>query len=96
MKKHLVIYSRRVWKNFYRIPFEIKESVLKWAEAVERFGLSEVRKKGGKGLHDEPLTGNLKNFRSIRLSKSWRLYYYEKENEETIFVRVERIDKHEY
>lgn len=96
MKKHLVIYSRRVWKNFFRIPLEIREAVFKWVEEVERFGLAAVRKNGGKGLHDEPLKGNLKALRSIRLNRSWRLYYYEKENEETIIVRIERIDKHEY
>lgn len=64
-----------------------------WVEDIEERGLEEARKSPG--YHDEPLRGKLKGLRSIRLSKAYRAYY--RIDEGTIqFVRVERIDKHEY
>ena len=53
----------------------------------------EVRKIPG--YHDEPLIGELKGLRSIRLSRSYRAYYRIVAGA-AVMVNVERIDKHEY
>lgn len=80
-------------KQLKRLPLFIVISFQNWVEDVEERGLNEVRKIPG--YHDEPLRGELKGYRSIRLSKSYRAYY--RIIQDSIqFVRVERIDKHEY
>jgi hypothetical protein len=40
-----------------------------WVANVEESGVEEVRRVGGKGLHDEPLAGDRVGQRSIRLGK---------------------------
>jgi toxin HigB-1 len=95
MEKNKVELSRLSQKQLLKAPKHIVEATLKWVSSVQRIGLLETRKTGGKGLHDEPLSGELKGLRSIRLNKSWRLYYREIKDEVTL-VFVERIDAHKY
>jgi proteic killer suppression protein len=64
-----------------------------WVEDVETRGLDEVRKTPG--YHDEPLRGELKGLRSVRLSRSYRAYYRIVGGSLKL-INVERIDKHEY
>lgn len=87
--------SKLATKQIQRAPHIIKETILRWVDSVERFGLRETRRLGGKGLHDEPLGGKLEGVRSIRLSRSWRLYYTETKNEITL-VTIIRVDHHKY
>jgi toxin HigB-1 len=82
-------------KQIQKAPVYIKQAILEWIESVEAFGLEETRRAGGKGLHDEPLSGELKGTRSIRLNRSWRLYYTEKRGE-IVLVTVVRVDHHKY
>lgn len=80
-------------KQLKKLPLHIVVSFQNWVEDVEERGLEEVRKIPG--CHDEPLRGELRGLRSIRLSRAYRAYY--RVFEDSIhFVRVERIDKHEY
>ena len=85
--------SSLVKKQLKKLPVHIVISFQNWSEDVEDRGLLEVRKIAG--YHDEPLKGDLKDYRSIRLSRSYRAYY-RIINDTVEFVRVERIDKHEY
>lgn len=64
-----------------------------WVEAVETTGLESVRKLSG--YHDEPLKGNRKGQRSIRLSLAYRAIYTIR-NEQLEFVSVEEVSKHDY
>ena len=64
-----------------------------WAEDVEERGLEEVRKIHG--YHDEPCKGKMRGYRSIRLSRAYRAYYTIQRSH-IEFVRIERVDKHEY
>ena len=82
-----------VKKQLKKLPIHIVICFQNWSEDVEERGLMEVRKIAG--YHDEPLRGELKDYRSIRLSRSYRAYY-RIINNSVKFVRVERIDKHEY
>lgn len=85
--------SSLVKKQLKKIPTHIVITFQNWVEDVEERGLEEVRKITG--YHDEPLRGELKGLRSVRLSRSYRAYY-RIIGDHVQFVNVERIDKHEY
>lgn len=85
--------SSLVKKQLKKLPIHIVVSFQNWVEDVESRGLEEVRKIPG--YHDEPLRGELKGLRSIRLSRGYRAYY-RIVDDLVKFVSVERIDKHEY
>ena len=89
----VVELSSLVKKQLKKLPIYIVVSFQNWVEDVEKRGLEEVRKIPG--YHDEPLRGELKGLRSIRLSRGYRAYYRVVANE-VQFINVERIDKHEY
>ncbi len=95
MAKAIVEISRRAMKEINKAPDYIVEAVQKWVESIERIGLEETRRLGGKGLHDEPLKGELLGLRSVRLNRDWRLYY-SRQNGSPVIVSIERVDKHEY
>ncbi len=80
-------------KQLKKLPLHIVISFQNWVEDIEERGLEEVRKISG--YHDEPLRGELRGLRSIRISRAYRAYYRVVENS-ICFVRVERVDKHEY
>ena len=80
-------------KQLKKLPLHIVINFQNWVEDIEERGLEEVRKIPG--YHDEPLSGELKGLRSVRLSKAYRAYY-RIENNQICFVKVERVDKHEY
>ncbi len=85
--------SSLVKKQLKKLPIHIVVSFQNWVEDVEERGLEEVRRIPG--YHDEPLRGELKGLRSIRLSRGHRAYY-RLVDDQIKFVNVERIDKHEY
>lgn len=89
----LVVLSSLVRKQLRKLPAHIVINFQNWVEDVEQRGLEEVRRIPG--YHDEPLKGQMKGLRSIRLSKGYRAYY-QIVSEKVKFVSVERIDKHEY
>jgi proteic killer suppression protein len=90
---NVVELSYLVKKQLKKLPTHIVVSFQNWVEDVEERGLEEVRKISG--YHDEPLRGELKGLRSIRLSRGYRAYYRIIDGQ-VQFVNVERIDKHEY
>ena len=61
---------------------------------VNKAGLEETRKRPG--WHDEPLLGERKGQRSIRLNKQWRAIYIIKSNGTIEFVEVTEVMPHEY
>lgn len=90
---HTVELSALTKKQLRKLPIHIVVSLQNWIEDVEDRGLDEVRKIPG--YHDEPLRGELRGMRSIRLSRAYRAYYRVIDGA-VRFVRVERVDKHEY
>jgi proteic killer suppression protein len=62
--------------------------------AVNKAGLEETRKRPG--WHDEPLVGDRKGQRSIRLNKQWRAIYTIKCNGQIEFIEVKEGTPHEY
>ncbi len=63
----IVTISRFAEKQLKRIPTHIKGNPLVWAETVEGVGIWEARKLPG--YHDEPLKGDRKGQRSVRLNR---------------------------
>lgn len=48
------------------------------------------------GYHDEPLKGDRKGQRSVRLNKAYRAIYEEKNNREIKLILILEVSKHEY
>jgi proteic killer suppression protein len=85
--------TERAFKALFKVPKHISDKFQTWVDAVELLGLEEVRKRPG--FHDEPLRGDRRRQRSIRLSKAYRAIYFETDSEIRI-VRILEVNKHEY
>ena len=94
LKRYVVEFTKFAAKQSEKVPKPIREAVFLWKESVEHLGLPEIRK--AKGYHDEPLKGQRKGQRSVRLSRAYRLIYEEFERGEIVVVGVQEINKHEY
>lgn len=92
--KALITYSKLAEKELRKLPLNIIESLSYWVEIVSKMGLSEVRKISG--YHDEPLKGERKGQRSIRLNKAYRAIYIQHENEEIELIEIIEVNKHKY
>jgi proteic killer suppression protein len=85
--------SKGAKKNLKSVPQQIFRKLMSWVGAVEKSGIEEVRKIPG--YHDEPLFGDRKGQRSIRLNLNWRAIYIIKSNG-VEFVEVQEVNKHDY
>lgn len=81
-------------KNLNRTPLYIQEKFRAWLVAVNKAGLLETRKRPG--WHDEPLHGNRKGQRSIRLNKQWRAIYIINKDGSIEFVEIIEVTPHDY
>ena len=79
-------------KELKKLPRYILAKLIRWSEQVELLGVDEVRKASG--WHDEPLKGNRKGQRSIRLNRSYRAFY--KHKDDNIIITVLEVNNHEY
>ena len=86
--------SRLARKQIKKLPRHIIENLAAWTDDVESRGLEEVRKIAG--YHDEPLQGDRKGQRSIRLSRAYRAIYVIQSDGKIEFVSVEEVSKHDY
>jgi proteic killer suppression protein len=86
--------TRSALKALEKTPQYIQEKFRSWLVAINKAGLEETRKRPG--WHDEPLSGNRKGERSIRLNKQWRAIYIIKSKGQIEFVEVKEINPHEY
>jgi proteic killer suppression protein len=90
--KTSVLVSKSAEKQLRKIPSHIKESLRNWVATVERIGIREARKLSG--FHDEPLHGDRKGQRSVRLNKAYRAIYIE--TIQGLQLLVIEVNKHEY
>jgi proteic killer suppression protein len=88
-----VVLSIRARKQLLAVPAHVALKLAAWVESVETTGLESVRRVPG--YHDEPLKGNRRGQRSIRLSLAYRAMYVIR-NEQMEFVSVEEVSKHDY
>jgi proteic killer suppression protein len=85
--------SRRAEKQLEKLPEYIVLKLAAWIEEVGVKGINEVRKIPG--YHDEPLKGERKGQRSIRLSRHYRAIY-EISDGKISFIMILEVNKHEY
>ncbi len=90
----MVLISSRAVKDLKKVPDYITDKFFLWKRTVEMIGLEQVRKIAG--YHDEPLKGQRKGQRSIRLSRAYRAIYEVGNDGKIQFVSVEEVNKHEY
>ena len=88
----VVQYDTNLEKDIKKLQPHIAEKLKMWAKTVNNHGIAEARKC--KGYHDEPLKGERKGQRSIRLSKGYRAIYIE--DKKIIKIIVIEVNKHEY
>lgn len=81
-------------KELKKSPKHIQEKFSFWVVSVEKTGIEETRKRPG--WHDEPLQGERKGQRSIRLNKQWRAIYVIKRDNTIELVEVMEVTPHEY
>lgn len=87
--------TKNAQKDLVKVPGFIKDKLSLWIDAVKRLGIHQVRKIPG--FHDEPLKGDRKGQRSIRLSKAYRAIYTEGQRKEVhIIISIIEVNKHEY
>lgn len=89
-----VVITNAAMKDLAKVPANVKQKLQLWSAAVEKHGLEEVRKVPG--YHDEPLKGDRKGQRSIRLSKAYRGFYVISKDGSIEFVSVIEVNKHDY
>ncbi|MHB1947593.1 MAG: type II toxin-antitoxin system mRNA interferase toxin, RelE/StbE family [Gammaproteobacteria bacterium] len=85
---------KKAQEDLLKVPAYIKDKLLLWIDAVERVGIYQMRKISG--FHDEPLKGNRKGQRSIRLNKAYRAIYIEDNRKEIHIISIIEVNKHEY
>ena len=90
----VVKISNKVWKKLNKLPKHIELHFERWAESVELEGIYRVRMI--KGYHDEPLKGQRKGQRSVRISKGYRIIYHEEKGINKNIILIEEINKHDY
>ena len=73
------------------MPEHVQRKMLDWLDSITENGLAETRKV--KGWHDEPLKGERKGQRSIRLNISYRAIYVEETGE---ILEVIEVTNHKY
>ena len=94
MKPSRVLVAKFAAKQLPKLPSRIRAALDAWRDAVERDGIAETRKRPG--YHDEPLKGERKGQRSVRLSLAYRAIYVESEADDLILIAVMEVNKHEY
>lgn len=89
-----VVWDKQVDKQLAKIPDHIQRKFQAWVAAIEEDGMLSVRRL--KGFHDEPLKGDRKGQRSVRLNRAYRAIYFETKSGEIEIAEVIEVNKHEY
>jgi len=89
-----VFLNEKLKRSLKKLPIHIVIKLEQWISAVSHDGILEVRKQ--QGYHDEPLQGERKGQRSIRLSKAYRAIYEINENGQTNIIEIVEVNKHDY
>ncbi|MCY4523442.1 MAG: type II toxin-antitoxin system mRNA interferase toxin, RelE/StbE family [Halobacteriovoraceae bacterium] len=86
--------SNKASKQLKKAPKYIQTKFEYWRNLIIEISLRESRKY--KGFHDEPLKGERRGQRSVRLSRAYRVIYREIGNQEYEIIEVMEVNKHEY
>jgi toxin HigB-1 len=88
------VITARARRQLRQAPGHIVDKLMAWIEAVEEDGLEATRRVPG--FHDEPLRGNRRGQRSIRLSRQWRAIYEARTEGGIQLVSIEEVTPHVY
>jgi proteic killer suppression protein len=91
--KTVVEISHQAAKILKKAPQQVQAKFATWTKSVELFGLETVRKNSA--YHDEPLQGERKGQRSVRLNQKWRAIYEVFENQ-VVLVKIMEVTAHDY
>jgi proteic killer suppression protein len=96
MNTRKVEINSKAIKDIKRLPKHIVINLRTWIATVSKIGLLQTRKL--KGYHDEPLRGDRKGQRSVRLNKAYRAIYKQHDNGniELNYIEVIEVNKHKY
>ncbi len=96
MESYIVNVSTDAEKDLKKIPKNLVVKLALWVKQVNNEGITQVRKM--KGYHDEPLKGDRKGQRSIRLNKAYRAIYteYDEGRIDLNYIEIDEVNKHEY
>ena len=96
MESYIVNVSTDAEKDLKKIPKNLVVKLALWIKQVNNEGITQVRKM--KGYHDEPLKGDRKGQRSIRLNKAYRAIYteYDEGRIDLNYIDIDEVNKHEY
>ena len=86
--------SKLAGNQLCKIPHSIQDSFSKWVDRIEKIGIQETRKISG--YHDEPLKGDRRGQRSVRLNKGYRAIYIQRSLGDIKILEVLEINKHGY
>ncbi len=89
-----ILISSTAKKQLNRCPEHVSRKFEYWMDLLRSIGLREARRY--KGFHDEPLHGDRKGQRSVRLSKAYRIIYREVEPSLYEIIEVLEVNKHDY
>lgn len=89
-----VTWGKSVAKQIDKLPEHIRDKFFSWVDDIDLLGLGDVRKRPG--WHDEPLSGDRKGQRSIRLSRAYRAIYIERLNGQMELLEVIEVNRHDY
>lgn len=89
-----IILTKRAEKNLEKAPVHIKWKLQSWIDNIDTDGLIATRKISS--YHDEPLLGQRKGERSIRLSRSYRAIYNVTCLETIELIEILEVMKHDY
>ena len=89
-----VMVAASAEKDLRRCPLPIRQKLFVWVASVESRGLEEVRRQPG--WHDEPLKGQRRGQRSIRLNRQWRAIYVVLSDGTVEFCEVREVTPHDY
>jgi proteic killer suppression protein len=96
LESYIVNVSTDAEKDLKKIPKNLVVKLALWIKQVNNEGITQVRKM--KGYHDEPLKGDRKGQRSIRLNKAYRAIYteYDEGRIDLNYIEIDEVNKHEY
>lgn len=89
-----IYVTEKTKKQLQKSPPQVRTKFKLWESSVNNHGIAEVRKRPG--WHDEPLQGDRKGQRSIRLNRQWRAIYVEKIDGNIEFIEVQEVMPHDY
>ena len=89
-----VSVSKAAEKDLRRVPNHVARTLQLWVKDVRLRGVEEVRKTTS--YHDEPLHGQRRGQRSIRLSRAYRAIYVVRRDATLEFISVQEVSKHDY